>query len=181
MFELNENTYVSLQDADDYINEHYQKHHPLRVHWSVLEDTEKQTYLLQSTAQIEKLPFIGRKAFITQSMAFPRVRERRAFASMLEFRLTYGVTTEIIPTSVKQAEIENALDIIMEQIKSVSDKQFLTMQSLGAVKNTKYNKREAGDLGFGAELTGGMQQKCPISSAKAYNLLREWIGGGYAC
>lgn len=179
MLKINENSYVSTDEANEYINEMYTRTSPLRVFWSILNVEEKESYLLQATAQIEKLLFIGRKYLYNQKMAFPRITG--AYGSLIDYRYNSGNEAFQVPAEVKQAEIENALGIILEKIKSVSDKQFLTLQSLGAVKNTKYNKREAGDLGFGAELTGGTVKACPIASPKAYALLRNRIGGGYVC
>ena len=37
------------------------------------------------------------------------------------------------------------------------------------------------DLGFGADITGATSRRCPLSSGKAYALLREWLGGAYVC
>ncbi len=86
-----------------------------------------------------------------------------------------------IPLCIMQAQVENALGVLASEISAVSDRQFMTLQSLGIIKNTKYNKREAGDLGFGADITGATSRRCPLSSGKAYALLREWLGGAYVC
>ena len=58
-----------------------------------------------------------------------------------------------------------------------TDKQFMIMQSLGLMKNIKYNKREAGDVGMGDDITGVKQQVSKLTSKTAEKLLRPWLGG----
>lgn len=179
-----ENTYADVEFADKYINERYVQFNPIRVHYSVLSDEEKESYLMQSLQEIERLPFIGRKYSVTQALSFPRYR-KNSFGNYTPIYLGMFVgafNERETPECVKEAQVENALAILNKEISAISDRQFMTMQSLGAVKNTKYNKREAGDLGFGEDITGGgVQKKCPITSAKAYALLREWLGGIAVC
>lgn len=177
------NTYATVEFADEYIAESYTSHNPLRVHFSVLTNEEKEAYLRKALQEIERLHFVGRKYLVSQQLQFPRVRR----GSLCGVSPTYAslfigvVRDDEIPACVKQAQVENALGIIANEIAAVSDKQFMTLQSLGIIKNTKYNKREAGDLGFGADITGATASRCPLSSTKAYELLRAWLGGVFVC
>ncbi len=180
MLEENINTYATILFADDYIENHFSPFYPLRVHFSVLTDIEKGSYLKASLQEIERLPFIGRKRLVNQPLAFPRLRSGNSNLSPTYMSMFIGENISI-PECIKEAQVENALGILLKEISSVSDKQFMTMQSLGSIKNTKYNKREAGDLGFGENLTGMTVKKCPIASAKAYALLRDWLGGVSVC
>ncbi len=183
MLEKGKNTYATIKFADEYISTQYPQNNPLRVHFSVLTDDEKEAYLRSALQEIEKLPFLGRKYIVSQKFQFPRIRS----GSMHGITPTYAsmfvgnVCENIIPECVMQAQVENALGVIANEISAVSDKQFMTLQSLGIIKNTKYNKREAGDLGFGSDITGATSKRCPLSSSKAYALLREWLGGVYVC
>ncbi|MCI8733283.1 MAG: hypothetical protein HFE29_02975 [Clostridia bacterium] len=176
-------TYATIGFADQYIATHYPQNHPLSVHFSVLTDDEKGVYLNLALQEIEALPFVGRKYIISQPLQFPRIRG----GSFNRMTPTYasafagsGGANEI-PLCIMQAQVENALGVLASEISAVSDRQFMTLQSLGIIKNTKYNKREAGDLGFGADITGATSRRCPLSSGKAYALLREWLGGAYVC
>ena len=182
MLEEGKNTYATVEFADEYIAENYTPHNPLRVHFSVLTNDEKAVYLRKALQEIERLHFVGRKYLVTQSLQFPRIR-----SGSLGMSPTYAAVfignfgDNQVPVCVKQAQVENALGIIANEIAAVSDKQFMTLQSLGIIKNTKYNKREAGDLGFGADITGATANRCPLSSTKAYELVREWLGGVSVC
>lgn len=183
MLETGKNTYATVEFANQYIEAHYMPFNPLRVHFSVLTDDEKEAYLRSSLQEIEKLHFSGRKRIVNQTLSFPRKRQTSyACYSPTYLSVFTGVDETQIPECVRQAQVENALGIISNEISAVSDKQFMTLQSLGIIKNTKYNKREAGDLGFGADITGGTSiNRCPLSSQKAYSLLREWLGGIAIC
>ncbi|MEG1528746.1 MAG: hypothetical protein RR405_00195 [Clostridia bacterium] len=176
------NTYATTVFADQYLAEHLMPFNALRVHWSVLTDDEKSGYLRASLQEIDRLPFVGRKRLVGQPLAFPRFRGNGGGFTPAYMSVFVG-ETEDIPTCTKEAQVENALAILLREISATSDKQFMTMQSLGSVKNTKYNKREAGDLGFGDDLTGGgaITKKCPLTSQKAYDLLRGWLGGIAVC
>lgn len=183
MLEQDKTTYATVEFADEYIAAHYPQNNPLRVHFSVLHDDEKEAYLRLSLQEIERLPFVGRKYNVSQPLQFPRRRN----GSLNGLSPTYlsmfvgNVGANETPECVKQAQVENALGVLANEISAVSDKQFMTLQSLGIIKNTKYNKREAGDLGFGADITGASSKRCPLSSNKAYELLRGWLGGVSVC
>lgn len=179
MIIIGENSYVDIPYADRYVETYNTAYAPLAVHWSVLTDKEKEQYLYSSLSQIEKLPFIGRKYAVNQKLQFPRYLRVSGYGCMHYPFNT--VQEEDIPEDVKEAQVENALGLINAEINAISDRQFMTMQSLGAVKNTKYNKREAGDLGFGDDLKGSGSSRVQITSAKAYQLLRPWVGGGFKC
>lgn len=182
MLEIGNNSYVDLEFANAYVEKYNIWNAPLRVHWSVLTDDEKESYLHASLSQIEKLKFIGRKVIMRQPLQFPRYISQQNLVGCyhtFKFGIQDGTTTEI-PIDVQEAQVENALGIISEQISAISDKQFMTLQSLGAVKNTKYNKREAGDIGFSDELKGGTGH-VEIASLRAYQLLKPYVGGTFRC
>lgn len=178
MLEIDKNSYIDIDYADRYLDSYYSENNPIFAHWSVLTDKEKERYLLLSMAQLEKLQFIGKAVNVNQPLQFPRFINTGVCCAHYPIRLVMNNT---VPTEVKEAQAENALGIINAEINAVSDKQFMTMQSLGAVKNTKYNKREAGDLGFGEELKSGSSTTVKLSSVKAYELLKNWLNGGFKC
>lgn len=182
MLKTGVNTYADIAFSDEYVKNYQTRYAPLRVHWSVLNEAEKEEYLRSSLSQIEKLRFTGKKYDRDQPLQFPR-KYAAATCGCVPYPYSFSMLqaqSAEVPEDVKEAQVENALGILSEQINAVSDKQFMVMQTLGAVKNTKYNKREAGDLGFGAELKGG-QVNIEIASLRAYQLLTPYLGGGYRC
>lgn len=83
--------YVTIAEADTYVEEHYLSTDPLRVLWEGLSESDKGALLRRSFQMLELLPFIGRKYECLQPNAFPRWPD------------------ETIPEGVKHAQIENAL------------------------------------------------------------------------
>lgn len=162
MLEININTYVTVEEANEYIKQCYPELDNLAVTWSVLSDHDKEAYLISSASDIDKLFIMGRKLDKNQSMAFPRrecYKERQ------------------VPYEVKEAQIENALGLLNEKLSARSDEQMIILNSLGAIKNLKYNKREMGEVGLGATLTGGDTHNRLLASDYAIKLLKPWIGG----
>lgn len=171
--EIEKNTYADIEFVNSYIEEHYNYNHPLRVHFSVLTDDEKATYLLASLREIDKLPFIGRKRLVGQPLAFPRIRNGlNNYMSPTYMSRFVGSTDDlIIPEDLKQAQVENVLAILNKEISETSKKQLKTLQSLGAIKCTK-PKNNVEEFKV---------CNCPITSETAYNLLRGWLGGISIC
>ncbi len=174
-----ENTYVTAVEADEYTNTYYAEYTPIRVIWSVLNEEEKETYLRNSLTEMEALPFVGRKSRNEQKLSFPRVKNGTGIYCAYPYGAFYGgiVNGSKIPQEVKHAQIENALAIISKECMAQTDKQFMIMQSLGAMKNIKYNKREAGDIGMGDDIKGGGNNNgFGLTSKTAQSMLRGWLG-----
>lgn len=74
---------------------------------------------------------------------------------------------------------ENAIGIMNSDIEHHSDKQFKVMQSLGQAKNTKYNRREQGEIGLGALAPDAEMpaDKAPITSRKAWDMIKIYTYG----
>lgn len=153
-------TYATLLEADEYVSKYYTEYDDLRVIWEVLTDQEKMSYLGASLSQIESLVLTGSPATRTQSLQFPRIN-------------CFKASFDTIPSEVKEAQIENAIALINADCSKYSDIQMKTLQSLGIVKNTKYNKREMGEIGMGASLTGE-EHKSVLESEDALKMLRAW-------
>lgn len=171
-------TYCTIDEADEYVVKTYNKYAPLRVIWNVLDNVEKTEYLRMSIAEIENLPFTGTKYYSAQKLSFPRIsHEYGVFNGSIPYgmRLVSHAYSEI-PSDVKSAQAENALAIIGKECMAQTDKQFMIMQSLGLMKNIKYNKREAGDVGMGDDITGVKQHALRLTSRTAEKLLRPWLG-----
>ena len=84
-------SYVTIEEANVYIQNNLLSTDPLRISWESLLDEDKQVLLNRSAAAINSLPFTGRKMNVNQENAFPR----------------YPNTD--VPDDVKAAQIENAL------------------------------------------------------------------------
>ena len=65
-------SYVTVEEANVYIQNNLLTTDPLRISWEALFDEEKQVLLNRSAAVINSLPFPGRKMNVNQENAFPR-------------------------------------------------------------------------------------------------------------
>ena len=69
---VGENSYVTLEDAENYIRDCVPLKNEQRTIWDMLNDNKKEKALLKAAAAIEKINFIGIKNHSEQSLSFPR-------------------------------------------------------------------------------------------------------------
>jgi len=156
MLTVGKDTYVTIEEATEYIQGHYSEKNILRAHWEVAPQEYKEQYLKQSLEEIEALPFIGRKSLYTNELQFPRILSSMPYFITRHpvYRLYYGDETKV-PDAVKEAQIENALGVIRKTYRPTQ--AALILQKLGLVP------QYADDAG-------------KLSSAKASRLLSPFLG-----
>lgn len=146
-----EYTIPTATQADTYIATRYTTLNPLRVRWTVLDTADKEAYINQSSDQISKLPF--NEVFDEDDIS----------------NIDYDV--------VFNAIIENAIGLLDADLNATSNIQFKTLQSMGMAKNTKYNRREQGDvLGINKD-TSAPKAAIPIASQKAWDMIKTFTYG----
>lgn len=149
--------YVTLEEADQYVETHYVEDASERTFWEDLDDSDKQVLLLTSFEAIERLPFTGRKTFNSQETMFPR----------------YPSTT--VPKDVKAAQIENAL-IQADTSEAEEAKQYERLWSAGVSSYSIGNLSETvGNATFGVSAA----TQSGLTSPKAKKLLIPFMSGGY--
>lgn len=132
MLTVGKNSYVTIDEATEYIDSRYSPKNILRVHWNVAPDEFKEQYLIQSLEEIEALPFIGRKTFYTNVLQFPRELSNAPWSILHHplYRMNFADNSKV-PEQVKLAQIENALGIIKKSYRP--DKAALIVLKLGVV------------------------------------------------
>lgn len=149
--------YISLEEADQYVLEHYMSTEELRVGWESLKDADKAALLRRSFQSIELLPFTGHKTSLDQTTAFPRCPYPE------------------VPWAVKAAQVEQAL-IGADPTATDEAQHYEKLWQWGVSSYTIGNLSEhisKGTYGAGAMRTAG------ISSPVASRLLAPFIQGGY--
>ena len=150
--------YVTLDEANVYIAEHYMGTDPLYAQWEALSDADRSALLRKSFQVIELLPFTGRKTDCEQPNMFPRWPD-----------------TEV-PEAVKQAQIENALSY--GDSESVEDQKYYDkLWKYGVSSYSIGNLSEK--ISSGSYGSGVGAQKTGVVSSIATRLLQPYIGGGY--
>lgn len=154
-------TYVDVAKADEIVRLLLRPYDEFRVFWSVLSDEEKESYLLRSTQQIDALTYTGAKSNISQSLQFPRNREKE------------------LSQAVLNATVYNALGLMNEEIKSTAEKQMQVFKSLGVFKNPRLDQTSQQAIAT-AENAVPAEVKIPLASKTAYDLLRPYRRGSFA-
>lgn len=146
--------YVTLEEANEYIEIHYLSKDNLRVNWNALSDDDRRVLLNRSFQTIELLPFAGKKASPEQTSVFPRWHMRE------------------VPATVKWAQIENAL--ALSDASAVEDATYYErLRAHGITSYTIGNLSESfGSTSYDSKTTG-------ILSETARRLLQPLLGGGY--
>lgn len=153
-------SYITIEEANEYVATHYVSDDPLRTTWEDLSDEDKQVYLNVSAEAIDSLPWPGRKAHLNQEHAFPR------YPSMA------------IPPSIKFANIENAMSSA-DSSATADAALYQKMWSYGISSYSIGNLSETvGTAGGNASAKTQMASNGIISS-KAQALLSVYMTGGY--
>lgn len=97
MIEININSYVTLDEANEYFVSRLGSDY-----WDTLEDEQKEKALITATKKIDRLPFIGYKQDPYQPLQFPRFY----YSTGCYYN---GLPIEDIPQQVKDAVCEEAL------------------------------------------------------------------------
>lgn len=73
MLEVGVNTFISVEDADTYINENFADKKDMVEKWKALTTEQKEACLRRNTQVLNRLRYIGREKTYSQPLKFPRV------------------------------------------------------------------------------------------------------------
>lgn len=149
--------YVTLEEANEYVANHFMSLNMTRVAWESLSDADKMVLLRNSYRAIEMLQFRGRKTDATQPSAFPRW------------------PSTVVPSPIKEAQIANA--IVLADESSQDDVEYYDRLRTFGIKSYHIgNLSEA--LNSPVESSSASSYH-GIYSQKAMRLLSPWLGGGF--
>ena len=152
--------YMTVDEANKYVETHYLSTDTLRTSWEALTDEDKEVLLTVSTEAINSIPWPGRKAKASQPNAFPRCPY-----------------TEV-PKAVLAACIENALSLTDE----VTQEEAHIYQRMWAYGLSSYRIGNFSETMVQGGGNSGMNlfTQSGVTSTKAQTLLKPLMGGGYA-
>jgi hypothetical protein len=108
-------TYISVTDADTYVEEYYIQTDSAYSTWNGLSDSDKEIYLRRAAAVIDREPLVGIKSVSTQEMEFPRAIRtdvrREEFPALNILYFTDWIVQTEVPDAVKYAQVEIALSL----------------------------------------------------------------------
>lgn len=149
--------YVTLEEANEYVANHFVSSNMTRVAWESLSDADKMVLLRNSYRAIEMLTFRGRKTSSTQPSAFPR------WPSM------------DVPQQIKEAQIANAISLADESTREDSE-YYDKLRTFGVKSYSVGNLSET--LNTPAEGSSSSASQ-GIYSQEAFRLLSPWLVGGF--
>lgn len=149
--------YVSVAEANKYIENNYRREHPLNCIWQVLDNDQKKIYLKKSLIQLETLHYIGFPLRKYQTLKFPRTMRYGATGSYIHNPYPENIAT--VPDAIKHAQIENALGIINDECLEFSQKRAKFLESVGVKVVTIPDEKKP---------------KKPLSSSIALQLISRW-------
>jgi hypothetical protein len=163
-FVVGTDTYISLADAQTYINDHYISTDSKLIAWNCLSDTDMEVLLRKALSVIDKQPLVGYKATSTQTLEFPRAIYTEVPTEIYDPIPTYGDNWYVqtaVPSEVKYAQCEIAVSMASGTSNRVN------LQRQGVKSFT---------LGNLSETYSGAQNS--ILSYEAKELLLPYMGGG---
>lgn len=149
--------YVTLEEANEYVTNHFMSSSVTRIAWESLSDVDKKVLLRNSYQAIETLTFRGRKACIIQPSAFPRYP-----------------STEV-PIQVKEAQIANA--VVLSDESAQEDVAYYDKLRTYGIKNYHIGNLSE-TLGTPAE-NATASSYIGIYSQESMRLLSPWLKGGF--
>jgi len=129
------NSYVSVEDADDYFSGNI-----FNSSWIQLSNTEKEQYLVFSTNRLETELYSGIPTTDTQALAMPR-------KGVLDVNRINYLDEDTIPTRFKNAVLELVMQYIQEYKEesptfSKQDQARMSAIELGPITATLRNNKE---------------------------------------
>lgn len=170
MIAVGVDSYVTVEDADRYINEWYLSADPQRQAWEGMQEPEKEICLRRACGELERLAYNGVKFAFVQPLSFPRY-----FG--ISYEMINGVlySPEVdrypelkeVPQDVRAAQIEEALEIASPTEATEARK----------TRNSAVKSYSIGHLSETFELANGII--AILASVKAQELVRQYTGGGF--
>jgi len=159
-------SYISQADATAYVAAHYASASPQKVAWTALTSDDKDVWLRQGLAAIDRMMLVGIRAVQTQVLAFPRAILCDAYFSPptgYYWRDTDYIVQSEVPSAVKYAQVEEALALM----QGIPKRLQLRRQGVRSMSLGNLSESYSGSAG----MTG-------LISDVAYNLLRQYLLGG---
>lgn len=180
MLTVGTDSYVTLEDANSYVEKNYTTSNAYRRKWEQLTDQDKESLLRSSTSAIDQLKFIGAKRSRSQRLQFPRVTMTGLLGG-----LYYGSANQYYDTglwdsdnsedgglfAVRQATIDNAL------VAAYVDAEVLT-STINGLRGIK--SKSVGPISESYESSSETRgAKRGLYSQKIYTFLNPWLADAF--
>lgn len=160
MIRFGVDTYITLVEADTYVNTHYVFNDPLRIQWNEMSPDDKEVYIRKAFEQINMLPYTGRPEHPNQRFPFPRHGEKR--------------WNEFDWDKIKTAQAAQAL-ALSDTVAAQEVEDRIRLRRAGVVNYKIGDLSEHFQSGTPVDGNGNFFGLCET----AYKYLSRWLQGGY--
>lgn len=151
-------TYITIQEMNDYVSKYYPSSDPLRVQWESMDEADQEVYLRKSFVQINSLPYTGKPKTSKQTLPFPR----------------YHGFTESDLLNVKYAQAEQGI-ALTDTVALDEVSQRVNLRRAGVVRYRIGDLQEQFQSGLPVDSNANFFGL----SERAYQYLSKWLRGGY--
>ena len=176
MLEINIDTYVSVEEADEYAGKYYLETDEKSVAWGKISEVQKEIALRNAAMAIDSVIYPGRKKSSSQEMEFPRCY-KNGYYFPLSWYETYTKESGSwhcmvdVPEKVKHAQVEEALEIVS---RSADSDNFDAYN--GSVKS--YSVPGLSET-YNVDMSGINGVKNALRSSRAQRWIGKYAGGGF--
>lgn len=149
--------YVTLEEANDIVEQLFVSTSAERITWESLEDGDKQALLNRAYLRIESLPFTGTRHAPNQIQQFPRN------------------DSLVVPDQVKYAEVTEALVGDRQR----EDNQKYALMAARGVQSYSIGKLSETFSDRSASATSVFDNLTSIVAVETLQYLSPWLQGGY--
>ena len=154
---VNKDTYITLEEANTYLSQHYVSTDPLLIQWNSLSDNDKEVFLRRAFDQMNSLPYTGRPKNPKQLLPFPR----HNFDSNDYLKIKYAQAEQ----SISYTDMINS--------NEVADR--IRLRRAGVIQYSIGDLSERFQSGLPVESNANFFGMCE----KSYKYLSKWLQGGY--
>lgn len=158
MLVVGKDTYITIEQANEYVSNYYLSSDPLRIQWEASSEEDKEVLLRKAFNQINSLPFIGKPKRVDQPLPFPRYCDFKPQDMQ----------------NVQYAQVEQAI-AISDIVTAQENVDRIKLRRAGVVQYTIGDLSEKFQSGLPSESNATMFGL----SEKAYGFLSKWLKGGY--
>lgn len=187
MLTVGTDTYVTLDEANTYVDDNYVNSDEEKVAWTALCTTDKEIYLKRATKKIDIQRLAGIKAVDTQTLEFPRALHSDYLDKYFIYSNRCKYLTNKTCYDVDETVIQNDTWIIesdvSQNVKDAQVEEALALITQGAQANKRLQLQRQGvksfSLGDLSESYGsGIRTVNTLTSTLAQELLKDYLNGG---
>ena len=178
MLVINENSYVTIDEADEYVKTHFFSDDECRIKWESLTDEDKEAGLIRSTQALDSLKYKGKKRG-AQKLQFPRYKHSGIGGILYMPYVSQFYDSSLIRSNgplgdedgmiaIKKATIENAVALAYLN-KTIQANKISRIQGLSSMRMGNVHKT------YNTNNKSVVNSENDIFTEKIWSILVDWL------